>query len=207
MTYRFVDDHTVTLEQNKKIEAKTMPEQNQKKSVLKNKSKPALKSMPVTPVALEMMTVTGTAGENPDSYLVTNAFTATKTDTPIKEIPQSIQVVPHAVMNDQQNITVSESLRNVSGVIPRNILYTPVIEGTLIRGFSAEQLLDGFTQYYNPGDRESLVNIDRIEVLKGSNAVLYSGGSGSPVGGVVNIISKLPKPEAFGESGYEARNP
>ncbi len=198
VTYRFVDEHTVTLKQRREPGAKKTSEQDHNNYKLKNKPKPALKLAPVT---LEMMTVTGEAGDDSTSYQVTTAYTATKTDTPIKEIPQSIQVIPHAVINDQQNITVSESLRNVSGVITRNILYTPVIEGTLIRGFSAEQLLDGFTQYYNPGDRESMVNIDRIEVLKGSNAVLYSGGSGSPVGGVVNVISKLPKPEAFGEAG------
>ena len=197
VTYRFVDKRTVTLEQHRETEAIERPKQELKNPVLKKKPKLAS----VATVTLEMMTVTGVARDDSTSYQVTNVFTATKTDTPIKEIPQSIQVIPLAVMDDQQSITVSESLRNVSGVITRNILYTPVIDGTLIRGFAAEQLLDGFTQYYNPGDRESLVNIDRIEVLKGSNAVLYSGGSGSSVGGVVNTISKLPKPEAFGETG------
>jgi iron complex outermembrane receptor protein len=78
-----------------------------------------------------------------------------------------------------------------------------VVENTLVRGFRAEQLIDGFTQYYNPGDRESTVNIEHIEVLKGSNAVLYSGGSGAPVGGVINVISKLPQAKAFAEAGFK----
>jgi len=196
LTYRFVDERTVTIQQ--RGEDHLTPIQNQHNNLEKSTKSVSA----VAPVTLQMMTVTGVAEEEVStSYQVTNAVTATKTDTPIKQIPQSIQIIPRVMLDDQQSVTVSESLHNVSGVIPRNVLYTPAIEGTLIRGFASEQLLDGFTQYYNPGDRESRVNIDRIEVLKGSNAVFYSGGSGSPVGGVVNIVSKLPQAKAFGEIG------
>lgn len=136
-------------------------------------------------------------------YSVTNSSSATRTDTPIKEIPQSVLVVPHQLIVDQQNVTVSEALLNASGVISNAEFSSPVFDTTRIRGFAAEQLIDGFTQYYNPGDRQSLVNVDRLEVLKGSNAVLFSGGSGSPVGGVVNIVSKLPQSRAGGEFGIK----
>ena len=119
------------------------------------------------------------------------------------ETPQSIQVIKRALIDDQQNITVSESLRNVSGVVPNNPVFTPASDFTLIRGFASEQLIDGFTQYRNPGDRESTVNIERIEVLKGTNGILYSGGSGSPVGGLVNIVSKLPQAVASRELGFK----
>lgn len=157
---------------------------------------------------LPTVTVSATADAelsdaNGKNYAVYSSKSATRTDTPIMQTPQSIQVVKRSVIDDQQNITVSESLRNVSGVIPTNPLYTPSADRTRIRGFAAEQLIDGFTQYYSPGDRESTVNVERIEVLKGNNAILYSGGSGSPVGGVVNIVSKLPKAQAFGEVGVK----
>ncbi len=199
VTFRFVDDHTVTLERRGESGVNEEFKQDYKKPGVEDKSKQV-------PVILETITVPGVAEVDLVSYQVINTLTATKTDTPIKKIPQSIQVIPHTVMDDQQNITVSDSLRNASGVIVRNVLYTPVAEGTIIRGFSSEQLLDGFTQYYNPGDRESTVNIERIEVLKGSNAEFYSGGSGSPVGGLVNLVSKLPKPKAFGELGMRLGN-
>lgn len=136
-------------------------------------------------------------------YSASHSSSATRTDTPIKEIPQSIIVVPRAVLDDQQNITVGEALSNVSSVVVNNQFSTPSFEATKLRGFRAEQLLDGFTQYYNSGDRESLVNVNSLEVLKGSNAILYSGGSGSPVGGVVNILSKLPQRQSFGEFGIK----
>ena len=190
--YRFIDEHTVTLEQKTEIQSQVRH---------KNAQIPE-KTASNEPVVLENMLVIGHVQDELPSYqangfIEKDALTATKTNTPIKEIPQSIQVIPKTIMLSQQNLTVSESLHNVSGVVARNTLYSPVMEGTIIRGFASEQLVDGFTQYYNSGDRESMVNIDRLEVLKGSNAVLYGGGSGAPVGGVVNILSKLPKETAF----------
>lgn len=159
-----------------------------------------------TPDTLPPVKVSGTA-EYDSAYLshtdysLPNSSAATRTDTLIIETPMSIHVVPKAVTDDQQTITVEESLRNVSGVVPRISAITPNFEPTLIRGFSARQYIDGFTQYLNAGDQGSMVDIERIEVVKGANAVLYSGGNGSPVGGIVNLVSKLPKPEAFYEIG------
>ncbi|MDD1619987.1 MAG: TonB-dependent receptor [Methylococcaceae bacterium] len=136
-------------------------------------------------------------------YSPPNTVTATKTDTPIMETPQSIQVINRALMDDQQNLTISESLRNVSGVVPLSTLFTPATQGILIRGFAAEQVIDGFTQNYNPGDRDSTINVERLEVLKGTNGMLYSGGSGSPAGGLISVVSKLPQAKAFGEAGFK----
>lgn len=50
-------------------------------------------------------------------YSVPNATTATRTDTPIRDIPASIQVIPEQVLQDQQVTRLDEALRNVSGVI------------------------------------------------------------------------------------------
>ncbi|MEH2466933.1 TonB-dependent receptor plug domain-containing protein [Nostoc sp.] len=51
-----------------------------------------------------------------DGYRATEASTATKTDTPLRDIPLSIQVVPRQVLEDQQTRTLTEVLRNVPGV-------------------------------------------------------------------------------------------
>ncbi|ANE57522.1 TonB-dependent receptor [Methylomonas sp. DH-1] len=197
-SYRFNDADTVTLE----LQPQTTDQ-----------------ALPSRPVTLEALTVIGETGSKMPAatdpttetlvetgvprYAVATIASATRTDTPTRQIPQSVQTVKRSLIDDQQSVTVSESLINVSGVVPRNTLYTPALEGTIIRGFASEQLLDGFTQYYNPGDRESTANIDQVEVLKGSNALLYSGGSGSPVGGVVNISSKLPQAKVFAEAGVK----
>ena len=62
----------------------------------------------------EELTVTGE--RKTDGYQVPNTSTGTKTDTPLRDIPQSIQVVPKAVLRDQQVNRLDDALRNVAGV-------------------------------------------------------------------------------------------
>jgi len=134
-----------------------------------------------------------------DRYQALSADSATKTRTSLKEIPQSIQVITAQVIEDQQALTVSEVLRNVSGIVTNNIRVAPVYEGVLVRGFKGDFMQDGSNLFNNTGDRESLINVERIEVLKGPNAIIYGGNSGSPEGGAINLVSKMPEKEAFGK--------
>lgn len=129
------------------------------------------------------------------------AASLTRTNTPVEEIPQSITILPRQVLEDQQVPSVAVALRNASGVVPAPGLLTPAFDPTTIRGFSSEQLLDGFSQSYNPGDREGTINIERIEVLKGTSGLLFGGGSGAPTGGIINLISKQPEAKRFAETG------
>lgn len=136
-------------------------------------------------------------------YQALSAMSATKTATPIDQIPQSIQVLPKSLLDDQKPVTISDALQNVSnaqGVNNLNIGNTDL--GPLkMRGFPAEQWLDGMVVNYNTGNRDFFAGIERIEVLKGPNAILYGGGPGAPLGGAVNVISKLPTNVASGEVG------
>lgn len=190
LRYRYTDSHTITLEKSQDTANAKML------SATDN-----VKSSPAESTALETIIVKEKKERN--AYKVTKSSAATKTDTPLAEIPMSIQVIPRALLNDQQTITVEESLQNVSGVVARSPMITPNFEPTLIRGFSAMQMLDGFYQNLNMGDQGSLVNIQEINVLKGANATLYSGGGGSPVGGVINLVSKKPEKKAFYEMGIK----
>jgi iron complex outermembrane receptor protein len=137
--------------------------------------------------------VTGKAEHDPNDpynmdYNRTNASTATKTDTPIMETPISIQVVPRAVIQDQQGVQVGDAIKNVSGVF----------QGTTFGGFAEQFMIRGFnTQYANyydgfrfPASRLSLANAERIEVVKGAAANLY--GRIEP-GGMINIVTKRPQ--------------
>lgn len=73
-------------------------------------------------VALSELTVTGTgpaverAGGPVVGYRATRSATATRTDTPLRDTPQSVQVVPREVLVDQQDIRLSDALQNVSSV-------------------------------------------------------------------------------------------
>ncbi|MEH2094189.1 MAG: TonB-dependent siderophore receptor [Nostoc sp.] len=125
-----------------------------------------------------------------DGYSVPDASTATKTDTPLRDIPQSIQVVPQQVLRDQQVTRLNDALRNVPGVI--TTLGTPgnsEESSFTIRGFdSGTTLRNGLADPVG-GRSLELSNIERVEVLKGPASALF--GNGSP-GGTVNLITKQP---------------
>jgi iron complex outermembrane receptor protein len=127
---------------------------------------------------------------------------ATRLDTPIQQLPISVQVIPRKVIDDQNAISQSEVFRNVSNVQPLNPLFAGQV-GPLIRGMPAERYVDGLPNYYDYGARDLLVNVERVEVLKGPASILFQGGA-TPVGGVVNVVSKLPTPDRFAEVGVRA---
>lgn len=137
-------------------------------------------------------------------YRALTSYSSTKTATPIEEIPQSIQIVPRKVIEDQKPLTVTEAVQNVSNVQGPNArsLGDTQLYPYTIRGFGAQAWLDGMVMPFSLGDRDAFANVERIEVLKGPNAILYGGGAGAPIGGAVNIISKLPTDRAFGELGF-----
>ncbi|MEH1907455.1 TonB-dependent siderophore receptor [Nostoc sp.] len=133
-----------------------------------------------------------------DGYSVPDASTATRTDTPTRDIPQSIQVIPQQVIKDQQITRISDAARNVSGVTPQGG-YAGATDNYNIRGFTTyDNLRNGFyaqDNFVNP------TNIERIEVLKGPASVLY--GQFEP-GGVVNYITKQPLSEPYYSAEFTA---
>ena len=121
-----------------------------------------------------------------EGYVVDDGTTATRTDTPLKDVPQSIQVVPQRVIEDQQASDLQETTRNVSGVFQGNTAAT--VDRFFIRGFNQVVFLrDGFRDE-NEQIRET-ANLERVEVLKGSASVLY--GTLEP-GGIINLVTKKP---------------
>lgn len=135
-----------------------------------------------------------------DTYATPDSSAATRTDTPLIDVPQSVQVLTSTLIQEQDRRTLADALVNVSGVTPTRsdeVLFIPPI----IRGFPAETYLDGLPifggnqQAYDPN---SLVGIARIDVVKGPTATLYGGGLGTPLGGVINLESERPSDDAGG---------
>ncbi|PGH57189.1 TonB-dependent siderophore receptor [Azospirillum palustre] len=143
----------------------------------------------------------GDGGAVIDGYRAVTTSSATKTETPLKETPQSVVVVTPQLLRDQGVTTIAEGLKNVSGAQGSALLQTPAYESTILRGFQAEIYRDGITSYLNTGDPNAMAGIERIEVLKGPNAILYGGGVGTPLGGVVNIVTKKPQDRDFATVG------
>jgi iron complex outermembrane recepter protein len=127
---------------------------------------------------------------------------ATRFETPLKQLPVAVTVIPRRVIDDQEAVSQSEAFRNISGVNP----VSPNFPGgatVFMRGMRAERYIDGLPNYYDYGVRDLLANVERIEALKGPASILFQGGS-SPVGGVVNVVSKMPTAERFAEVGVRA---
>lgn len=149
------------------------------------------------PTALEdeEIEITVTAERTESEYLVPDASTATRTDTPLRDIPNSIQVIPRQVIEDQQATGVEEVLENAAGVTflgnndGRQLNFS-------IRGFqNAPVLRDGFviSGFASPAAPE-VANLERVEVLRGPASILY--GQAEP-GGVVNLVTKQPLSEPY----------
>ena len=146
---------------------------------------------------------TGEGEAENDDYVVPDATTATRTDTPLKDIPQSIQVVPQQVIEDQQATRLEDVLRNVSGVSAGDS-FGDSVERFVIRGFAQDTtLVNGFRQGAFGQGFPSLEGLERIEVLKGPASILY--GNLEP-GGVVNLVTKKPLSEPFAETSIELGN-
>ncbi|WP_225931403.1 TonB-dependent siderophore receptor [Leptolyngbya sp. 7M] len=133
-----------------------------------------------------------TGEQTEEGYTVPNATTATRTDTPLRDIPQSIQVVPRQVIEDQAITRTSDALRNVSGVTVQRE-FGDYADFFNIRGFTNYSYLRNGFNVLNFTVPPPANTIERIEVLKGPASILY--GAIEP-GGVVNYITRqlLPRP-------------
>jgi len=140
-----------------------------------------------------------TVSDSPDEgYAPADAYTATKMDVPIKDIPQSIEVRTRQMLDDlggtQTSYEVSRtvagafSAENGQGDPGRNV------PNFFFRGFSnnGSYLKDGhlINGWMSTVD---MANVDRVEFLKGPASVLYGGSIYTgDIGGVVNYVSKMP---------------
>jgi iron complex outermembrane receptor protein len=153
----------------------------------------------------EEIEIIATGEEEPeeDNYNVPDATTATRTDTPLRDIPQSIQVIPQEVIKDQKVNRVEDALRNVSGVSTGDS-FGGTAERFTIRGFAQDTtLVNGFRQGAFGQGLPNVDRLERIEVLKGPASILY--GNLEP-GGVVNLVTKKPLSEPFAETSIELGN-
>ncbi|SFU82085.1 catecholate siderophore receptor [Methylobacterium sp. 174MFSha1.1] len=151
----------------------------------------ALAQQPAPPegeVALETIDVAGArnAGRGDTvGYLTRRTASATRTDTPLIDTPQSVTVVTREQIRDQGFQSLTEAIRYVPGVIPHQGEGNR--DDVVIRGqrSNADFYVNGIrddVQYFR-----DLYNIERIEVLKGPNAMIFGRGGG---GGVINRVLK-----------------
>lgn len=122
-------------------------------------------------------------------YLVHSSSSSTKTDTALMETPVNIQIIPKAVLNDQQIVQMTQALKNVAGASVSSGS-GGLSDDIFLRGFrTSTYFRNGFridSQYGSIGTRQ-MANVERLEVIKGPAAILY--GRMEP-GGMVNVVTK-----------------
>ncbi len=142
------------------------------------------------------------APEGYDSYVPKTTNSASKTNTPLIEIPQSISVVTRKQMQDQGAQTVTEALRYVPGVKVEAYGLDPKgFDWLYIRGFNAQSTsdyLNGLRQQNNSYAffRSEPYAFDRIDVVKGPSSTLFGQGD---AGGIINRVSKKPEADHVNE--------
>lgn len=119
------------------------------------------------------------------AYTEEATSTATRTDTPLRDVPQAITVITDDVIDDQGMRSMADVVRYVPGVTMgqgEGHRDAPTLRGN---STTADFFVDGVrddVQYYR-----DLYNAERIEVLKGSNAMTFGRGGG---GGVINRVTR-----------------
>jgi catecholate siderophore receptor len=118
-------------------------------------------------------------------YATRTTSTATRTDTPLLDTPQSVVVVTSELISDQSMQSLADVVRYVPGITMgqgEGHRDQPTIRGN---STTADFFVDGVrddAQYYR-----DLYNVDRVEALKGPNAMIFGRGGG---GGVINRVLK-----------------
>jgi iron complex outermembrane receptor protein len=126
------------------------------------------------------------SGRIAQSYKSDYSFFGTKTETLFKDIPQTISTITKELVRDKMELSLKDAADDVAGVNQ----YSGYDEYT-IRGFRAENAHDinGLRGYNSKYTSSMLVNIERVEVIKGPTATLY--GNCDP-GGTINLVTKKP---------------
>ncbi|WP_343655381.1 TonB-dependent receptor [Paraburkholderia caribensis] len=123
------------------------------------------------------------------SYRPPPEANVTRSDIPVIDTPQAIDIVPQQVLRDQRPRNLDDALANVSGIVQGNTL-AGTQDTLLKRGFGGNR--DGSIMHNGMPlvqGRGLNAAADSVEVLKGPSSLLY--GIMDP-GGVVNVVSKQP---------------
>jgi catecholate siderophore receptor len=142
----------------------------------------------------DAVSVTAAAG-----YELGVISTATKTPTPLRDVPQSVSVVTSRLIRDQLMGGIGDVVRYVPGITTHqgeNNRDQVVIRGN---SSSADFYVNGVrddVQYYR-----DLYNVERIEALKGPNGMMFGRGGG---GGVINRVTKQASFMRTGETALQA---
>lgn len=157
-----------------------------------------------TPGTLRTIEIEGRAeGGSASGYAGPRSGTAaTRTETPLIEVPQAVRVMPRQLIEDLGATRLGDTIDYVSGIARLND-FGGTWDNFAIRGFSnavGGSLLNGFPSGRGYGPQRDVASVERVEFLKGPAAALY--GSSEP-GGTLNVVTKKPQFNAAHSVGAE----
>lgn len=123
-------------------------------------------------------------------YKVDNPSNTLRIVTPIKDVPQSIEVLTHEVLQDQQIYDMQEDVsRNISGAM--RVGHWDIYTKIQARGSQLSAFRNGMNVVSSPWSplTEDMSMVDRIEVIKGPAGFMLSSGEPS---GFYNVVTKKP---------------
>lgn len=129
------------------------------------------------------------------------AITIGKLPVPSMDLPQAVSVVNQSVIENQQALRLSDVIRNVNGVYLSSTRGSTQ-ENFAARGYSLTSnnlFKDGIR--INSGTMPETSSLEKVEVLRGSAAVLF--GNVAP-GGIVNLVTKQPRFTFGGDVGIRS---
>ena len=145
----------------------------------------------------EEIEIIATAQEQQGSDYYVPEASVTRTDTPIINTPNTVQVIPRQVFEDQGEIEFRDAIsRNAVGVFTDGLPRSQFIN-VLIRGFDVSNfaLVNGVPEtYFTFTPPRDLNNVEQLEILSGSASLI--SGQISP-GGTINVVTKQPSLEPF----------
>ncbi|MGS0978776.1 TonB-dependent siderophore receptor [Burkholderia glumae] len=144
---------------------------------------------------LPLISVAASRDSSGTGFVAESSSSYARSDVPLSETPKSVSVINAAVIQSQADQSLSDVLRNASGVVTRpGPLGVPQYT---IRGFTATNLTsDGLATVGTAPNVTPTIAISRVEVVKGPSAIM--NGS-SPPGGVINLVKKTPQADPFHE--------
>ncbi len=140
----------------------------------------------------QLAPVVATGAVDQGSYLVDVGGGATRVDTDLLELPAAVSEVPHALLDSQQARSVAEAVRNVAGV--QYLDGSDALPVFLVRSFQVGNgMVDGLpNSIVTYGDFPPLLGIERVEVLKGPQAIIGDASVSNNFGGLINLVMKQP---------------
>lgn len=145
-------------------------------------------------------------GEGQRGYRVPNTSVGTRTDTPLRDIPQAIQVVPRQVIRDTQSRDITQALENVPGLISQGSGAANTRDYFTARGFEQyDALVNGLPDQHITSDG-NIFNVERIEVLRGPASAVYGDSGNGSVGALINYVTRRPLNTPFFEVEASAGN-